>query len=78
MRKNTFYLILKALFVLQILCFCPDILVMKKKGLIKAMAKSKIKFMTSQTGQHMINVTTILPNISISKSNQTMKFGQLM
>ena len=44
----------------------------------KAMVKFKIKFMTSQTGQHIINITTILPNISISKSNQTMKFGQLM
>ena len=34
------------------------------------------KFMTSQPGQQMI--TYILPNISPSKSNQTMKFGQLI
>ena len=31
--------------------------------------------MTSQTGQQIIAMH-ILPNISISKGNQTMKFGQ--
>ena len=35
--------------------------------------------MTSQTGQQIITITTrILPNISRSKRNQTMKFGQLI
>ena len=33
--------------------------------------------MTSQTGQPIITIHT-LPNISRSKSNQAMKFGQLM
>ena len=33
--------------------------------------------MTSQPGQHTITVH-ILPNISRSKGNQTMKFGQVM
>ena len=32
--------------------------------------------MTSQTGQHTITIH-ILPNISRSKGNQTMKFGHL-
>ena len=33
--------------------------------------------MTSQTGKQTI-VTHILPNISISKGNETIKFGQLI
>ena len=33
--------------------------------------------MTSQPGKRKITIH-ILPNISISKSNQTMKFGQLI
>ena len=33
--------------------------------------------MTSQTGKETI-VTHILPNISISKGNETIKFGQLI
>ena len=35
------------------------------------------KFMTSQPGQQTISIH-VLPNISRSKGNQTMKFGQLM
>ena len=35
------------------------------------------KFMRSQTGQQ-ITAMHILPNISRSKSNQAMKFGQLI
>ena len=35
------------------------------------------KFMTSQTRQQIITIH-ILPNISRSKDNQTMKFGQLI
>ena len=35
------------------------------------------KFMTPQTGKQ-INAIHILPNISRSKGNQTMKFGQLI
>ena len=35
------------------------------------------KFMTSQTGQQIIAIH-ILPNISGSKRNQAMKFGQLI
>ena len=35
------------------------------------------KFMTSQTGKQIITIH-ILPNISRSKGNQTMKFGHLI
>ena len=35
------------------------------------------KFMTSQTGQQIITIH-LLPNNSGSKSNQSMKFGQLI
>ena len=34
------------------------------------------KFMTSQTGQQITTIH-VLPNISRSKNNQTMKFGQV-
>ena len=44
----------------------------RKNGLIK-MIRSVSKFMTLKPGQQTI-VIHILPNISRSKSNQTMKF----
>ena len=46
------------------------LLIMQKNRLIP-------KFITSQTGQEII-VKYILPNISGSKGNQTIKFGQLI
>ena len=74
MMKNVFYFMLKALFVRGIyLHFCLDFLAMQKNGLIR---KLMSKFMTSQIGQQII-ATHILHNISRSKGNQTMKFGQL-
>ena len=58
------------------LSFCLDFLVMYRNGLIK-----KIRLisnsMTSQTGSETI-VIHILPNISRSKGNQTVKFSQLI
>ena len=39
--------------------------------------KALSKFMTSQPGQETITMH-ILPNISRSKGNQTMKFGQIL
>ena len=56
--------------------FYLDILVMQKKGLIRKI-RLILKFKTSQTGKHTI-VIHILPNISRSKSNQPMKFSQLI
>ena len=59
--KNTFHFTLKALFVLKIFKF--------KLRLIS-------NFMTSQTGKQIIG-KYILPNISRSKGNHTMKSGHL-
>ena len=56
--------------------FCPDFLVIYKKGLIRKLW-SISKFMASQTGQEIITMH-ILPNILRSKGNQIMKFGQLI
>ena len=72
MMKNTFYFTLESLFVLKIFNF----LVMYKSGLIRKISFIS-KFMTSQSGQQSIAIH-ILPNISRSKDNQTMKFGQLI
>ena len=72
MMKNTFYFTLESLFVLKIFNF----LVMYKSSLIRKI-RFISKFMTSQSGQQSIAIH-ILPNISRSKDNQTMKFGQLI
>ena len=76
MTKNAVYFMLKALFVLEVLTFLywrfgysekrPD----KKAMLIS-------NFMTSQTGPQIITIH-ILSNISRSKDNKAMKFGQLI
>ena len=58
------------------LSFCLDFLVMQQNDLIKKIRLISI-FMTSQTGYQTI-VIYILPNVSRSKGNQTMKFGQLI
>ena len=49
---------------------------MYKNGLIRKVRLIS-KFMTSQPGQQTIGIH-ILPNISRTKDNQTMKFGQLI
>ena len=49
---------------------------MYKNGLIRKI-RLILKFLTSQPGQQTIAMH-ILPNISRSKSNQTMKFNQLI
>ena len=48
----------------------------RKNGLIRKLRLTS-KFMTSQPGLQTIAIH-LLPNISQSKGNQTMKFGQLM
>ena len=74
MMKNAFYLISKALFVLK------TCLVIWENGLEgKQMLISN--FVMSQAGKQMITIHIllhILPNISRSKSNQKLKFGQLI
>ena len=79
--KNVFYFMLKALSVLKIFTFLFWLFGYEEKHLVK---KVKIlsnfiisKFIMSQTGQKIITIH-ILPNISKSKDNQTMKFVQLI
>ena len=55
--------------------FCPDFSGHVGKRL-DMKAKVNSEFMTSQTGKQTI-IIHILPNISRSKGNQTMKFRQL-
>ena len=55
------------------LSFCLDFLVMYQNGLIKKIVNFKFYDFTAW----LTIVMHILPNISRSKGNQTMKFGQL-
>ena len=83
--KNAFYIKLKALFILDIFTFLSWRFGHVEKQLDKKAEKKldkkaeilKLKFMTSQTGQQIITIH-ILSNISRIKSNQTMKFGNLI
>ena len=68
--KNTFYFILKALFVIMTLCSC------RKNGFIRKIRLIS-KFITSQPGEQTIAIH-MLSKISGSKSNQAMKLGQLI
>ena len=74
-KKNAFYFTLKALFVLKILKFLSWLLVLQKNGLIRKMRLTS-KFMTSQPWKQRIAIH-ILPNISRSEGNRTMKFDKL-
>ena len=74
--KNAFYLILKAHFVIKIFKFLYWPFGHVKKGLIKKI-RLILKCMTSRPGKQTITIH-ILPNISRSKGNKTMKFGQLI
>ena len=76
MMKNAFYFTLRALFVLKVFKFLYFLFDHAPKRLDK---KDRLisNFLTSQPGQQT-TVIHILPNISRSKDNQTIKFGQLM
>ena len=64
--RNAFYLMLKALFILEIFVFLP-----RPFGFVKKLdQKAKINF--------KIYVIHVLSNMSRSKVYQTMKFGQLI
>ena len=67
MLKNVFCFILKALFVFKIFKFLSQLF-----GHV-----GKTTFMTSQSGQQTVTIH-IFPNISHSKSNQTMKSDQFI
>ena len=74
--KNAFYFMLKALFVLGIFTFLPWLFSYVKRPSLIRKLKFISKFITSQTEQQIITIH-LLPNISRSKSNHAMKFGQL-
>ena len=75
MIKNFFYFILKAFFVLKIFKNLSSLFGhVAKNGLIRNIRLTS-KSMTSKPGQETI---VILPNISRSKDNQRMNFGQLI
>ena len=64
--ENAFYLMLKALFILEIFAFLPRLF-----GYVKKLdQKAKVNF--------KIYAIHILSNMSRSKVNQTIKFGQLI
>ena len=73
---NTFYFMLKTVLFLTIFTLlswlfgCVEIRLDKK-------AKINFKIMTSETEQQIITIHT-LPNISRTKGNQSIKFGQLI
>ena len=62
---------LKAHFVLEILSFCLDFLVMWKNSLIRK-PRLILRFTLSQTGQQIMTIQTML-NIPRSKDNQALK-----
>ena len=72
MMKNTFYFMLKALFVLEIVHFDTGFLIILKKNLIIKLRLIS-KFMTSPTKQHEYN-TSIAQHLK-SKGKHTMQFG---
>ena len=67
---------LKLFLLSRYLNFCLDFFVKQKNGLIRKIRLIS-KFMMPQPGKHTIAIH-ILPNISRSKCNQTMKLGQLL
>ena len=73
---NAFYFILKALFILEIFQFFVTFWSCRENGLIRKVRLTS-KFMASQPGLQTIAIHILL-NISQSKGNQTMKFGQLI
>ena len=75
--ENAFYFILKALFVFKICKFLSRLFwSCRKNGLIRNISWT-LKFMTSQLGLQTFAIH-ILQNISKSKDNRIMKFGQLI
>ena len=63
-------------YMLKYLHFCPDFLIMKKNGSIRNLRHIS-KFMTSQTAEQIMAIHE-LSKILRSKSNQKIKFGQLI
>ena len=74
--KNVFCFTLKALSVFKILNFCSDFFDHAKNGWVRNLRLIS-NFLTSQTKKQIIGIY-VLPNMSRSKSNQTLKFGELI
>ena len=74
--KNVSYFMLKSLFVLETFLFLFWLFGYAEKWFDE---KDRLisKYLTSQTGQQIITTHT-LPNMSRSKGNQAMKFGQIV
>ena len=75
MMKNVVYFILKALFVVKIIIFFPFF------GYVGNQLDKKLRLVSEfamlYTGKQKVTIL-MLPNISRSKNNQAMKFGQLI
>ena len=76
LMKSAFYFASKAFPLSRYLSFCLDFFVLYQNGLVKKIRLIS-NFLTSQTGKQTFAIH-ILPIISRRKSNQTMKFGQLI
>ena len=77
MMKNAFYFISQALFLLKIFKFLSwHFSQVEETGLIRKIRLIS-KLLTSQPGWQTITIH-ILPNISRSKGNQTLKCGQVI
>ena len=74
---NAFYFILKALLILEIFQFFVTTSWSCRENDLIRKVKLTSKFMASQPGLQTIAIH-MLVNISQSKGNQTMKFGQLI
>ena len=77
MMKNAFYYILKALFVLKLFKFLSRFFGHVGKNDLIRKIRLTSRFMTSQPDLRTVAIH-ILPNVSQSKGNQNMKFGQLI
>ena len=76
MMRNTFYFIVKTLFVLKITEFLSWLFGHVEKNVLIRKIRLISKFITSQPDEQRIT-THILPNISRSKRSQTLKFRQV-
>ena len=74
--KSLFYFMLKAIFIFKLFTFLAWLFGHVGKWVDKK-GKVNFKFMTSYTGKQIIEIN-ILPNISRSKGNLAIKFGQLI
>ena len=75
-KKNAFYFMVKARFVLKIFIFCPSVLIMWEISLIREWRMIS-RFMMAQTGKQIITIY-ILFSISKSKGNQATRFVHLI